>query len=130
FTLRDVKPGVYRLQCGDCDRTIRVWDEASAPPAGKLPFVVVVGVTPLPALGADVLPPSGVDEPSADEQEPVLPLQLQEGSRRKAGPVTEGVTDAAPPAAEAVDSASSTESRSQDALAHHAIATTCREAPF
>jgi hypothetical protein len=127
FVIRDVKPGAYRLQCGDCDRTIRVWSETTAPPAARAPIVIVVGAAPLAALSEDMLPPA-VSEPTPLEQEPVLPLELQEGMQRRTGAAVEqSVTSVSSPATEDV---LLIESSVQSTHAHHTFQTAEVDAPF
>jgi hypothetical protein len=144
FTLRDVKPGIYRLQCGDCDRTIRVWADAAAPPAARVPIVVVVAAAPLPVPGAKRSPDSSADaspataggdfdaaaaaDSTGDEQEPILQLQLQDGAQRKPVAAAQpALPIVAPPVAAAV---LQIESNPQHTHAHHSIETAAVDVPF
>lgn len=113
FTLRDVKPGTYRIQCGYCDRAIRTWSDAAAPPAARLPVVIVVSDDGAADLSEPDALTAAADEVTLDDAAgtsdtvvdagAVLPLQHIEGSRRRADarvepstaeqPVTEAAAD-------------------------------------
>lgn len=136
FTLRDIKPGIYRLRCQDCDRSIRAWSDKVAPPVARLPFVIVVAAAPLPVASEDMPPPStggdsragAAGEPGGDAQKPILQLQPQDGAQRK---TTAAVQQAAvlPPAAEAVPQIGANLPHTHT-HAHHNIETGAADAVF
>lgn len=120
FVLRQIPPGNYTLQVRDWSRAVRVWTDEAAPPGAREPIAIIVRSpqpSPAGAASAAVVPAAA----EVLEEQAILPLKLQEGSRRSA---------AAAPGDVASPVAIESEAAAQNTHALHIVETLEADATF